>query len=42
MEKKRIAPDISSFEQLRKGNFLYVDKTEYIRLLVRQPCPSMR
>ncbi|MCQ2403850.1 MAG: AAA family ATPase, partial [Lentisphaeria bacterium] len=35
MEKKRIAPDISSFEQLREGDKLYVDKTEYIWELVK-------
>ncbi len=37
MEKKQIAPDISFFEQLRRGNFLYVDKTEYIWKLIQSP-----
>ena len=37
MAEKFLPIGIQDFENMRQGNFVYVDKTEYIYQLVRQP-----
>ena len=38
MEKEQyITSSLYTFENMREGNYLYVDKTEYLWKLVRQP-----
>ena len=36
MELKRLPIGIQSFRKLREGNYLYVDKTEYIHKLITE------